>query len=217
MIFIIKPASDSFALVLEAERYKTIWKAHEEAILAAFKKLTGLDFQQLEIAAEVIEGNRGKAGSSSSAMQLPGDHEADEYKTCTLIHELSHRLLGGNALGPVALGLVPDSLEADPRFQLFEHRHVYLFLQDVIREAFGDQYAEVCAKSEQNTDDRDYLEAWSWAMSLSFADRQKAVQLLASNALPRERWHERDDVIVSLRDPDEWFTGLRNNTNTANA
>lgn len=209
MKFDIKPADDSFDMMLEAGQYQKIWQDHSARITAAFTKLTGLHFQQYHITAQVTKGTHGNAGQPGKAMILPDDYTTTDRKTCTLMHELGHRLLGGNALNPVALGLLPDEEGHHDDWQWYEHRHLYLFLQDSIREAFGEEYADRCAKEElQNAPDH-YLEAWNWAMSMSFEERQKAVRILVAEALPRSRWHERDDKEIARRDPDKWFNALR--------
>ncbi len=198
-------ADDSFDMMLETAQYKRIWREHSGAITHAFYKLTGLQFQQRHITAKVTKGTYGNAGSPGIAMILPGDYTAEDRKACTLMHELAHRLLGGNALGPVALGLVPDETVTHQNWQRYEHRHIYLFLQDTIREAFGPAYADRYAKEESSMDRDYYHEAWNWAMGMSFAERQRAIKLLAAEALPRDRWHERGGKEIPARNPDEWF------------
>lgn len=209
MKLVIKPADDSFDMMLEAGQYQRIWQEHSDTILEAFKKVTGLTFQQRLITARVTKGTYGNAGLPGKAMILPGDYTTEDCKTCTLMHELGHRLLGGNALNPIALGLVPDAEENHHDWQWYEHRHLYLFLQDAIREAFSSAYADRCAKEEAAILPDYYHEAWNWAMSMTLTQRQQAVRILAAEALPRSRWHERDDLEeVPARDPDKWFEKL---------
>lgn len=206
--FSIKPADNSFDMMLEAGEYRQLWQNNRRAIVQAFRKLTGLEFQQHYITARVIKGRYAQAGSPSKAMTLPGDYMPLDYKACTMMHELSHRLLGGNALGPVSLGLILETGRPHPRFANYEHRHIYLFLQDVINEVFGPEYAERCVRSEQDSADENYLEAWSWATSLSFAGRQRAIRLLAAEARTREHWDEDYDQPIPPRDSEEWFESL---------
>jgi hypothetical protein len=158
--------------------------------------------------AVIQKGSHGTAGWSGKAMILPGDYAAIDIKTCTLMHELAHRLLSGNALWSYGLGLVSGADVPDPRFTMIEHRHIYLFLYDVIEEAFGAAYAARCAKEETDANSEEYLEAWNWAMSMGYSKRQVAVRRLAAEALPRSRWHERDDVEIPARDVDKWFEDL---------
>lgn len=208
MRFVIKPADDSFDMMLEAGQYQRIWRDHSATIQNAFKKLTGLEFQQRHITAKVNKGSCGNAGYPGQAMILPGDYTAEDFKTCTLMHELAHRLLGGNALGPVSLGLIPDEDKPHPQFPLYEHRHIYLFLYDSIKEAFGDGYAERCIKNETDLSPT-YDEAWNWAMGMSPTQRQRAVKLLADEALPRSRWHERNNLDeIPPKNPSAWFEKL---------
>ncbi|MDB5175794.1 MAG: hypothetical protein JWM81_652 [Candidatus Saccharibacteria bacterium] len=212
MKFVIKPADSSFEMMLEANQYRRIWEQHQTAILEAFRALTGLEFQQHLITARVTRGSYGHAGLPGRAMILPGDFSSVELKTCTLVHELAHRLLGGNALGIVALGLVPNEDIPDPRYQKFEHRHSYLFQKDVIERAFGAELAQICVRSEQSTNSADYKDAWDWAMSMDFSQRQRAVERLTALAIPREKWQDMDDNHdPAPRDPDEWYASLAQN------
>jgi hypothetical protein len=207
---LIEPVVDQpLELVLATSQYQSFWNEQKNNLIAAFYKLTQLQFQQNEIVAKVILGSHANAGDATRAMTLPADHRPLEEKALTLVHELAHRLLGGNALSPIGLGLVPDAKTADPRFQNFEHRHLYLFLYDVVNEALGTEYAELCIKDESQIQDADYQEAWSWAMSMSFEERQHAMKLLARQALPRERWNERDSAEIELRNPEAWFMSLK--------
>ncbi|MDB5184321.1 MAG: hypothetical protein JWN38_129 [Candidatus Saccharibacteria bacterium] len=209
MKFVVKPADDSFEMMLEAGQYARIWQEHSETILNAFKNITGLEFQQRLITARITNGTYGNAGLPGKAMILPGNYAAEDRKICTLMHELGHRLLGGNALNSVALGLVADTDENFNDWQWYEHRHLYLFLHDAVADAFGPEYAERCTKDELNNEPEYYHEAWEWAMNLTFEQRQRAVRLLTAEALPRNRWHERDDLDEILpRDPAEWFKKL---------
>lgn len=209
MKFVIKPSDDSFDMMLEAGQYERIWQSHSDAILKAFKTVTGLEFQQRLITARVTKGTYGNSGLPGKAMILPGDYAILERKACTLMHELGHRLLGGNALNPVALGLLPDIEDTHNDWQWYEHRHLYLFLQDTVREAFGFENAERCAKEESCMVPGYNDEAWNWAMSMTFEQRQRAVKLLAAEALPRSRWHERDDSKeIPPKNADTWFEKL---------
>lgn len=210
MQLLIKQADpSSLELVLATSQYQQFWNQHKDTVIKAFYKLTQLQFQQSEIVAKVTPGSHANAGDVAKPMTLPADYRDQKEKELTLVHELAHRLLSGNALSPIGLGLVPDTTTADPRFQNFEHRHLYLFLYDVVNEALGPEYASLCAKYESQIQETDYREAWNWAMSMNFEERQRAVHVLVQGALPRERWHERDDTGVQLRDPDAWFARLK--------
>ncbi|HEY4161263.1 MAG TPA: hypothetical protein VGM08_04330, partial [Candidatus Saccharimonadales bacterium] len=75
-------------------------------IRGAFRDVTGLEFQQRVITARVFNGDQSQAGNPGNPMLLAGgDLRSREFKLATMVHELSHRLLGGNALGLVSLGL----------------------------------------------------------------------------------------------------------------
>lgn len=206
---IIRPEDNDFVTILAAGWYKDFWEKNQQKIIAAFKQVTGLEFQQQEILVDVRPGSFATAGTADNPMVLPADHMLDIEKTVTLMHELGHRLLGGNALSPIGLGLIKDVATIDlASFQLFEHKHLYLFLYDVIHEAYGQTYAQACEKYALATTESSYTEAWHWAMSLDRATRRHGVEVLASQALTRDRWHERDDVTVPLRDVTAWFKSL---------
>ncbi len=211
MRLILKPNNTSLDLLLETSRYKRGWRKHSRAILAAFRNITGLEFQQTVITARVHQDSLGNAGTPRHPMHLPGDYDSEQQKLITLVHELSHRLLGGNALGPIAIGLLPDTDDPQPEFQEYEHRHTYLFEYDVIESSLGAEYAKLCRDYEEsNNIDGPHDRAWAWAMSMSRENRQRAVKLLAAEALPKNRWHERDDGMIEPRDPLLWFERLHN-------
>jgi hypothetical protein len=210
MQFVIKPNDDSLNLLLEASGYQRAWAQHGPKIRRAFRNVTGLDFQQDLIDARVFADTFGSAGTTDEPMHLPVYYDDDTHKILTLIHELSHRLLGGNALSPVGLGLLPDEPGRDVDYQEYEHRHTYLFEYDVVQQALGDEIAALCRTVEEaNNIDGPHDHAWAWAMSLDHEQRQRAIKRLAAEALPRSRWHERDDIEVVPRDPATWFESLR--------
>jgi hypothetical protein len=208
MKLVIEPEDSSLELILATNQYQKFWDEQGRKVISAFQDMTGLEFQQPLIKARVKKGSFANAGNTDAPMTLPGNYSSLEEKANTLIHELAHRLLGGNALSPIALGLVADSNKPDYRFQNFEHRHVYLFLYDVSKEALGKNYAEQCTQHEQQIDEPGYREAWEWTMGMSFKKRQRAIKILTKQALPRERWHERDNKAVQSRDPSVWFASL---------
>lgn len=209
LTFVIKPDDSTLSTILASNWYNNFWKENKKPIVQAFKDVAGLEFQQLKIQAVAKNGSLSDAGNGRSPMLLSADYYTDEGKKELVIHELGHRLLGGNALGPVALGLLPDEKDIDDElFQLYEHRHLFLFLYDVIKEVFGEETAENCKRYTLTKLPDYYADAWQWAMGMDKPQRQRALSILASHALPRNRWSERDGLEIPVRDPDQWFRSL---------
>ncbi|MBK6870822.1 MAG: hypothetical protein IPG94_05345 [Kineosporiaceae bacterium] len=205
------PDDDSLFLRLECEQYRKTWHAHQRKLLAGFESVTGLTFQQRFITARVTQSQVSTAGRPGVPMRLAGDYRSAEFKLMTLVHELSHRLLGGNTLGPVGLGLdTGEGAQTDWGVEI-EHRHIYLFEWDVVRHALGDEWAEVCRVYEtggqQEPKATPHGRAWHWAMTRSADERQKAVRRLVAQAVTRNDWSSLPDQ-VEPRDPDTWFAYL---------
>lgn len=209
MKFLIKPADNSLSLILEAIQYNKIWAEHSRKIYKAFRDVSGLEFQQRGITAHVSSTITSMAGIPGTPMQLAGgDHRSLEFKLLTIIHELTHRLLGGNSLGPVSLGLVPQSEAHSDLYAEFEHRHVYLLEYDVVIQALGEEWGKHCRDYEgRYTDNKDlpHNKAWQWAMSMTPDERRRAVKILASKAVTRENWSDEDTELI---DPEAWFSLL---------
>jgi len=210
MRFIIKPHDDSFNVILETNQYKQLWRKHAKQILYAFRTVTGLEFQQHVITARVFPDDHAYAGVPHQPMHLPASYRPENDKLITLIHELCHRLLGGNALGPVSLGLIPNQSSPHPDYQEYEHRHTYLFEYDVVKAALGVEYASLCIKFEgKDNIEGPHYRAWVWAMSMPYEHRQRALKVLVTQAVPRDRWHELEKIkTIPLRDPVDWFSKL---------
>ena len=209
MDLIIAPADLAPDTLLASSWYNEFWKNNHLAIVEAFLAVTRLSFQQQEIIVNVRPGTFATAGNADNPMILPGDFSSDEERLLIVMHELGHRLLGGNALSPIGLGLIHDAAKIDDdQFQLFEHRHLYLFLYDVIEAAFGRNIAKACEKYSLETADSNYIAAWRWAMNMNKGRRKYALSVLSGQALTREQWHRRDSTSIRLRDPVAWFESL---------
>lgn len=211
MQLIVKPHDDSLEALLSANTYRQLWHEHKKAIVSSFQEITGLTFQQHTITAHVFLDSDASAGKWRDPMHLPA-YASDDKKLLILIHELCHRLLGGNALSPIGLGLLPDvpELAPDALFQEYEHQHTYLFEYDVVRQALGNNYAEKCRQMNESDANMDgpHDRAWAWAMNMDFEARQRALRHLAAEALTREHWVDRDDSPVEAGDPEAWFNLL---------
>lgn len=210
MQLVIKPHDGSLETLLSTNAYRGLWHGHKRAILDAFQAVTGLTFQQHTITAHVFLDSAASAGKWRDPMHLPA-YVADDEKLLILIHELCHRLLGGNALSPFGLGLLEDvtNFSQDDEFQEYDHRHTYLFESDVVRQALGEECAEKCEQMNGGSGiDGPHDRAWAWAMSMDFKARQRALHRLAAEALTREHWVDRDATPMLSRDPAAWFSAL---------
>lgn len=210
MRFLIKPGSTAFPVVLETASYQRIWKQHGTRLVKTMQQVTGLMFQQTQITARIYPDGVYRAGNAHEAMRLVADQGVDADKLITLVHELGHRLLNANNLSPVHLGLIPDT-SSDDEIQETSHRHLYLFEYDVVRLGFGQDMAEICSKFEAHEGNPPYAAAWTWAMGMSYAERQRAMKILAAEAVTRDKWHELDNKKVTPRDLHKWY-GLLNTT-----
>ncbi|HSH18521.1 MAG TPA: hypothetical protein VK978_03985 [Candidatus Saccharimonadales bacterium] len=100
-------------------------------------------------------------------MRLQADYTATEEKMLIIIHELSHRLLGGHGL------------DCNDKISILEsHKRIYLFAYDVVMLALGDDPAALLVKREAGLSDPDYAQAWRWAMSMPYEQRQHQLQRL---------------------------------------
>lgn len=210
MKLVIKAGDNALETILAAGQYQKLWQEHGQSIIKTFYDLTGLEFQQRHITAWTRPGDSGDSGGPGLPMILPAKYDLLEKKADTLTHELAHRLLNGNGINSVYLGLLPDSKQPDERDMLYSHRLIYLFLYDAVKAVFGPAYAEICEKRELNTDHASYPAAWQWAMSLPFEQRQRVLHYLAGKAIPREKWDKLDTFVPPLvPNPEAWFSDLR--------
>jgi hypothetical protein len=211
MLFITKPHENMLHLLLETQQYQTQWTIHSRKLRQAFRKVTGLEFQQRTITAHVFNGRQSDAGAPNEPMMLAGDYRSEGFKLATIVHELSHRLLGGNVLGLVNLGMgTKDGGWTDAEIE-FDHRHIYLFENDVMHAAFGEAGAELCIRYEgrygyAKTDPHN--RAWKWAMSFTFEERQRAMRWLAAKKVERMVWKTWMTKKPVHRDPITWFEYL---------
>lgn len=205
MKLIFKPHEETFDLIVETARYQRLWRENSRNIRRAFRDITGLDFQQRVITAHVYPDKKADSGKPHQPMHLPGGCQTEEVKLITLVHELCHRLLGGNSLSPDLLGLTDGNTPVDD-YEEYEHCHTFLFEYDVIERAMGHAYAELCRKDEERDDIDDlYSRAWAWAMGMPHDQRQRALKTLVKYATPRDQWHKMSESqTAAKRDPIEW-------------
>ncbi len=172
MRLIIKPYEQSITLAFEAATYKHVWHQNARKLRKAFRGITNLDFQQSTITAYVYHGETGYSGYYRQPMYLPAFSQHPEKKLFILVHELSHRLLGGYQLGNNQdLGLT----------KLEEHKRTFLFQFDVMDKVLGVETGERFHRFERNSDDPAYQEAYQWVIGMSFTQRQRKMQHLVQH------------------------------------
>ena len=136
-----------------AAEYRAIWAAEGARIIAALEKRSGLKWGEREIRAQVYEGTS-FSGMGTRPMRLRASYPADTKKA-TLIHEIGHRLQGS-------------------LFRMGEEDHPFLFLYlyDVWRDLYGQEFADAQVKIESARKGLyDYERAWKQALELTEDER----------------------------------------------
>lgn len=156
-----EPQSPTEAFVNATAEYDALWKAAGARMVAAMERISGLPFEEREIKAVIYEGVS-FSGSGNTPMQLRASYPA-EVKEATLIHELSHRMLGR----------VKTTKEID------EHRKIFLVLYDIWVDLYGKEFADRnVAVESQRKGLYDYESAWKWALAMSAEDRAATFKTL---------------------------------------
>lgn len=136
---------------IATSEYQQIWDTDGEAIIQAFKTVTGLEFKQKAIEVIVYEG-MSSSGSLNTPMKLRASYPY-EVKQGTLIHELGHRLIA-----PLH-NRIPE---------LDEHQTLNLFLYDVWVILYGTEFAHnMIAVESKRKGFYDYEGAWKWFLALN--------------------------------------------------
>ena len=150
---------------LPTAEYERIWSQHSDRIQQSFEKYTGLKFQQNEIRVKVHDGTS-MSGTLTTPMLLNALNYTLSEKQSALIHELGHRLLGGNGIG--------SQIEDEKSCIEEEHTCLYLFECDVLKDLYGeDVYAERIARLKVAD-----AQAYQSVEGLSFEERQAKLQRL---------------------------------------
>lgn len=129
--------------ILLKARYQRLWKAYGAAITASFEKVTGAPFLRgvkINLGIKEIDENWSHSGSpGEEAIHIfhTKNSELEEELLWSLCHELAHRLLSQHKLvyDPRALGFTLD------RDNYESHRDIFVFLIDVIGDAFEPELA----------------------------------------------------------------------------
>ena len=156
-----EPQAPTEAFVKAAAEYDAVWKAESARIVEAMERITGLRFEEREIKAVVYEGVS-FSGSGNTPMRLRASYPA-EVKKATLIHEISHRLLGR----------VRTTADID------EHRKLFLVLYDIWVTLYGKEFADRNVAVESSRRGLyDYEAAWKWALAMSAEERAETFKTL---------------------------------------
>lgn len=151
--FIPSTAAHGYAV----RAYEAIWSEHGERIVAALETRTCLPFPETEVSA-VIADAVSHSGGPEHPMRLRASYARD-VKQATLVHELGHRHLW-------QLSERLDDVDG--------HKTLYLVLDRVWADVWGETFAEARVADESGWDTRyDYAGAWSWARSLAPEDRAR--------------------------------------------
>lgn len=155
--------------VYDAGVYREIWEESGERIVAALEARTCMPFPESTVWASVDEAVS-NSGGPEHPMRLRASY-VRKVKQATLVHELGHRHLWQLA----------ERLE-----DIDGHMTLYLILDRVWADVWGEQFAAERIRGESGWDD-DYADAWRWARALTPAERERLWnRLLAMNGYPAE-------------------------------
>jgi hypothetical protein len=140
------PDSDKRDISSHVKEYENIWNEFGEKIVEAFEKYSGLKFNETYVNALVFgAGNL----SQSHPLCLKANCETDEKKSL-LLHELAHRIIYRKRKLP--------NIE-DNKDSTLLHFHMNLFLFDVWKEVFGNEFALQSIEREKLYAEK-YKTAW---------------------------------------------------------
>jgi hypothetical protein len=159
------PDSDVRDLQVATESYGDIWEKEGEKIVKSIEKVSGLKFKETYINAVVFLA---KLPSRSYPLSLK-TNLPNERKRATLVHELCHRILAANHIGPPK-----DQFKTENERVLEVHKILYLILYDVWCDLYGEEFAKKSAQIESGTEKVNvYKKAWKWALSMNQRQRSR--------------------------------------------
>ncbi len=155
----------------DARTYRAIWEEFGPRIVAALEARTCLPFRESTVAA-IVDEAVSHSGGPEHPMRLRASY-ARGIKQSTLVHELGHR----------HLWQLEERLE-----ELDGHRTLYLILDRVWADVWGEEFAEARVRDESSWQaEYDYAAAWSWVRSLDTAERVRLWnRLLEMNGRPAD-------------------------------
>jgi hypothetical protein len=153
----------------DARTYRALWEEYGERIVAALEARTCLPFHEASVAAVVADAVS-HSGGPEHPMRLRATYVHDTKKA-TLVHELGHR----------HLWQLEERLD-----DVDGHRTLYLVLDRVWADVWGEQFAEDRIRGESDwRASYDYAAAWAWVRALAPEERTRLwTQLLAMNGFP---------------------------------
>jgi hypothetical protein len=138
-----------------ARAYRAIWQQDGARIIAALEARTCMRFSETAVAA-LVGDNVSDSGGPEHPMSLRASYDLD-VKRATLVHELGHRHLW-------QLAERLDSVDG--------HRTLYLILERVWADVWGDAFATARVRGESSWQaSYDYAAAWAWARALTTDQR----------------------------------------------
>jgi hypothetical protein len=161
--FVASSAADEW----DTKTYRAIWDEYGERIVAALETRTCMPFPESAVSAMVAEATS-NSGGPEHPMRLRASY-VRRIKQSTLVHELGHRHLW-------QLAERLDDVDG--------HMTLYLFLDHVWADVWGEEFAEERVGDESAWDER-YADAWAWALSLGPEARAGLWnELLVMNGFP---------------------------------
>lgn len=156
------PDSDKQDISKHVNEYENIWNEFGEKIIEAFEKYSGLKFAETYLNAIVFgTGNI----SQSHPLCLKANCEFDEKKSL-LVHELAHIIIYRKRKLP--------NIE-DNKDSTLLHFHMNLFLFDVWKEVFGNEFASKSVEREKLYAEK-YKNAWEKFEQCAEADRKRILK-----------------------------------------
>ena len=133
--------------------YRAIWDEYGQRIVRALEARTCMPFSEPSVPATVAEAVS-HSGGREHPMRLRASY-IREIKESTLVHELGHRHLW-------QLAERLDDVDG--------HMTLFLILERVWADVWGEKFAEDRVRSESDWDE-EYSDAWGWARSLESEER----------------------------------------------
>jgi hypothetical protein len=160
---VFQPDSDQFSEA--ARQYETIWARDGPTITAAMEAVSGLQFEDREVMAMVLEVSS-DSGYKEKPMHLRASYPLDTKKA-TLIHELDHRLQS-------------DLFHHDED----DHKYLFLWIYDVWTKLYGREFADEQVAVEKQRG-RMYPAAWDFALSFTAEQRAAKWKEIVAERMPR--------------------------------
>lgn len=144
-----------------ADLYRQRWQEEGGRIAAALEQAAGVSFPGTPIEVLVRDGAP-MTSLDGRTIRLRAGYPINVWRA-TMTHELGHRLA-------VVLGR---------RAGIDDHRALYLFYYDAMVDLYGRDFADHVVSVERRiVDAYDYDAAWTWALSMTRAERQAVLATL---------------------------------------